>query len=71
LKNESQKVSPTAPRWSPQASPNQQKNDKNTVPELVLKNVQQNREKPCPQNLKNSVFAWEGLHFQGFQHLQK
>ncbi len=33
--------------------------------------VTKKRQNLKPQNLKNMVFALEGLHFQGFQHLQK
>ena len=41
------------------------------VLELVLTNAWKNYEKPCLWILKNSGFALEGLHFQGFQSLQK
>ena len=41
------------------------------VLELVLENAWKNDETPCLWILKNSGFAWEGLHFQGFQFLQK
>ena len=36
------------------------------VLELVLKNAGKNYETPCLWILKNSAFAWEGLHFSRF-----
>ena len=44
--------------------------DKMPVPELVLKNAGKHDEKPCHWILKNSGFAWEGLHFSDVQQLQ-
>ena len=40
--------------------------DKMPVLELVLKNAGENDETPCLWILKNSGFAWEGLHFSRF-----
>jgi len=37
--------------------------DKMPALELVLKNVWKHDEKLCHRILKNSGFAWEGLHF--------
>ena len=57
------KVTPNDPKWSPKTSPNREKVNKKSALELVLENVSQNREHPCPQNFKNITFAWEGFHF--------
>ena len=40
--------------------------DQMPVLELVLKNARNNDEKPCLWILKNSGFAWQGLHFSRF-----
>ena len=45
--------------------------DKMPALELVLENAWKNDEKPCLWILKNSGFAWEGLHFQDSQCLHK
>ena len=45
---------------------NRSKIDKMLALEPVLENTWKNDEKPCLWILKNSGFAWEGLHFSRF-----
>ena len=60
------KVEPKVSKWRPQMTKIRSKIDKMPVPELVLKNAGKNDETPCLWILKNSGFAWEGLHFSRF-----
>ena len=60
------KVEPKVSKWSPQLTKNRSKIDKMLALEPVLKKWWKNDEKPCLWILKNSGFAWQGLHFSRF-----
>ena len=66
LKKWPSKVEPKVSKWSPQLTKNRSKIDKMLALEPVLKKRWKNDEKPCLWILKNSGFAWQGLHFSRF-----
>ena len=65
--NKSKKMS----KWSPKDTWNWWKHGKHTIWKSIQKHVPKNDEQRWPRNLKNSVFALEGLHFSRFQASSK